>query len=41
MLEVGRVVKVCHINAGSSGGVRPLNLDQLLQLYPPELLLGR
>ena len=41
MLEVGRVVKVCHINACSSGGVRPLNLDQLLQLYPPELLLGR
>ena len=41
MLEGSRVVKVCDINAGSSGGVRPLNLDQLLQLYPPELLLGR
>ena len=41
MLEVCRVVKVCDINAGSSGGVRPLNLDQLLELYPPELLLGR
>ena len=41
MFEVCRVVEVGDINACTSWGVRPLNLDQLLKLNPPELLLRR
>ena len=41
MLEVGRVVKVCDIDACAGGRMGALHSDQLLQFDPPELLLGR
>ena len=41
VFKVGGVIKVGDIDAGPSRGVRPLHLDQLRQLQPPQLLLSR
>ena len=41
MLEVGVVVEVGNVDAGPGRGVGSLQGDQLPQLVPPQVLLGR